>query len=142
MDGGPAQSLGPPLIESFGNVERLRWPASGSFASPIRDFTGGQVKEIKFQMASTSLKNNRTYYNWVVLKPWNTISGPIAAIVTGTGGTPQGGLIDVKKIAVPSFVPPGVPTAITYTITIKNLEGSTDQIQVIDDYLPPGFTYL
>jgi len=142
VDGGPWENIANPLIESFGGVERLRWPASGSFASPIRNFTGGQVKEIKFQMASSGLKDNRTYYNWVVLKPWNTLSGATAKIVTGTGGTPQGGLVEVTKMAVPSFVAPGVPTEITYTITIKNQQGSTDQIQVIDDYLPPGFTYI
>ncbi|MFH0768778.1 MAG: hypothetical protein V1932_04330 [Chloroflexota bacterium] len=143
VDGGPWQDvIGNPLIESFGGVERLRWPASGNFASPMRDFTGGQVKEIKFQMQSTNLKNNKTYYNWVILKPWNTLSGAVAKIVTGTGATTQGGLIDVTKSAVPSFVPPGTPTDITYTITIKNQQVSNDQIQVITDYLPPGFYYI
>ncbi|MFH1382834.1 MAG: hypothetical protein ABIH70_08085 [Chloroflexota bacterium] len=141
VDGGPWTVIGNPLIESFGGVERLRWPASGSFASPIRDFTGGQVKEIKFQMASSSLKNNKTYYNWVVLKPWNTLSGAIAKIVTGTGATPQGGLVSVNMTVTPNFVPPGVPTVITYTIQITNQQGSTDQIQVVDDFLPPGFEY-
>lgn len=143
VDGGPWQDvIGNPLIESFGGVERLRWPPAGNFASPIRDFTGGQVKEIQFQMRSSSLKSNRTYYNWVVLKPWNTMSGATATIVTGTGATPQGGFIDVSKSANVSFVPPGIPTDIRYTITIKNQQGSTDQIQVIDDYLPPGFSYI
>lgn len=143
VDGGSWQNvIGDPLIESFGGVERLRWPASGNFASPIRDFTGGQVKEIQFQMASTGLKNNRTYYNWVVLKPWNTLSGATATIVTGTGATPQGGLIDIQTDVWPSFVPPGVPTDIRYTVEITNQQGATDQIQVVTDYLPPGFAYI
>jgi len=143
VDNGPWQDvIGNPLIESFGGVERLRWPASGSFASPIREFTGGQVKKIQFKMASTSLKNNRTYYNWVVLKPWKALSGATAKIVTGTGATPQGGLINVTKSAIPPFVAPGVPTNITYTIRVTNQQGSVDQIQVIDDYLPPGFEYI
>lgn len=143
VDGGPWQDvIGDPLIESFGGVERLRWPASGSFASPIRDFSGGQVKEIRFQMASTGLKTNWTYYNWVVLKPWNTLSGATATIVTGTGAKPQGGLIAVTKTAVPVFVQPGVSTNVTYNITITNQQGSTDKIVEILDYLPPGFSYV
>lgn len=142
VDGGAWETIGNPLIESFGGVERLRWPAAGNFASPIRDFAGGQVKEIKFQMASTGLKSNRTYYNWVILKPWNTMSGATATIITGTGATPQGGFIDVSKSANVTFIPPGQPTDIRYTITIKNQQGSTDQIQIITDYLPPGFNYI
>lgn len=148
VDGGPWQDvIGNPKIEPFGNVRRLRWPnpdtyGQDNFRSPVRDFVGGQVKEIRFQMASTSLKNNKTYYNWVVLKPWNTLSGPTATIITGTGAGPVGGLTDVTKQAIPSFIMPGVPTDIQYTIRIRNLQGSQDQIQVIDDYLPPGFTYI
>ncbi len=142
VDGGPPQPLGNPLIELFGNVRRLRWPASGNFTSPIRDFAGGQVKEIKFQMASGNLKTNKTYYNWVVLKPWNILSGATATIVTGTGAGSVGGIIDVATTASPALVPPGVPTDIRYTITIKNQQGSTDQIQKITDYLPPGFVYI
>lgn len=146
VDGGPWEPLGDPLAESsgsssYGGQERLRWPASGNFASPIRDFEVRQVKELKFQVAE-SLKNDTIYYNWVVLKPWNTISGATANITVGDGSNPEGGLLAVNKVADPEIVQPGVETDIEYTIRITNLDGSTHQIQSVTDYLPPGFIYI
>ncbi len=148
VDGGPWEPLGNPLAESsgYGGQERLRWPnpdtyGSENFASPIRDFAVRQVKEIKFQVADTLL-NNRIYYNWVVLKPWNTLSGATANITVGDGSNPEGGLLVVDKVADPEIVQPGVETAIEYTVRITNLDDSTHQIQSVTDYLPPGFTYL
>lgn len=142
VDGGSWEPLGDPLAESsgYGGQERLRWPASGNFTSPIRDFAVRQVKEIKFQVAG-SLLDDRVYYNWVVLEPWNTVSGPTANITVGSGKTPEGGLLEVDKTSYPEVIQPGVETDIEYTISITNLDDETHQIQEITDYLPPEFYY-
>jgi hypothetical protein len=142
VDGGPPTSIADPAIEVTGGQVRLKWPSTydpvtetGGFTSPIRDFKVRQVKELSFQVRGTLL-NNRTYYNWVVLKPWNTLSGPDGEIVTGNGNTPEGGLIQVSKTADPELIQPGVVTEVEYVISITNLQGSTERIQAITDYLP------
>ena len=128
VDGGAPEPIADPSKTVTGGQVRLQWPASydyltetGGFTSPIRDFEVRQVKELSFQVAGT-MKNDRTYYNWVVLKPWNTISGPVAPIITGNGNTPEGGLIQVSKVADPELIQPGVETDIVYAISITNLE--------------------
>ncbi len=140
VDGGTPQSIANPLPEVFGGQLRLRWPASGSFPSPIRDFHPEQVKELSFQVTG-SMGPNTINYNWVVWKPWNTLSGAQAPITRGTGTTPKNGLLNVFKTTDHSFILPDVPTFINYTITIHSQEGSTDKINEVDDYLPPGFSY-
>lgn len=142
VDGGAWATIDDPGYATFGGVTRLRWPATGNFTDPIANFSGGQIKEIQFKMRSTGLKNNRTFYNWVVLMPWKAISGAVAPVLTGTGVQPVGGLIDVRATALPGFVPPGVPTNVEYTISFTSQQGAMDQLQVITDYLPPGFSYV
>lgn len=164
VDGGAWQAIGDPLVEtsqiwpsagsSFGGRVRMRWPnpytyGQNNFASPIRDFTGGQIKEIRFRITN-SLPNNsnryRYYYSWAVLKPWNTVSGATGDIVvnnTSKSGTGyEGGLIDAYKSTNVIFIPPGQATNITYTVNMTSREGSTDKLVSITDYLPPGFYYL
>ncbi len=148
VDGGLFVPIGDPARDVVGGQVRLRWPdpdtyGSENFTSPMRDFAIRQVKEIEFKMTGTLL-NNRTYYNWVVLKVGDTItlSGVQAPIITGNGNTPEGGLLESSKTSDPEVITPGVETDIEYTITITNLDGSTHQIQEITDYLPPGFNYL
>ncbi len=165
-DGGTTwQSIGDPLKEnsqtwpssgpSFGNRVRLRWPnpltyGQDNFASPIRDFTGGQVKKIRYQITSNLPNNSKRYYyyySWVVLKPWNTLSGATGTIIVNntnkTGTAYSGGLIDASKTAVPSFIPAGQSTNVTYTITVKDQTGAANnKISTITDYLPPGFSFV
>lgn len=100
MDGGPWESIPDPEVVYDEAHIRLKWPAdydwetgTGAFSSDpgdtahyfngIRDFTPTQVKELKFEVADT-LKTEGVYSNWVVLKPWNTLSGATAPITVGS----------------------------------------------------------
>ncbi len=148
VDGEPPQSIPDPSFEVVTGQVRLQWPASydyatgtGGFSSPMRDFTSRQVKELSFQVYGNLLPN-RTYYNWVVLKPWNTTSGYSGAIITGDGSGAEGGMLFLSKISNPQIIQPGIETDIEYTINITNLSGHTQQIQEVTDYLPPGFDYI
>lgn len=148
VNGGPWEDvIGDPLPEIFAGRTRLKWPAAGNFASPIRDFANGAKKEIKFQMFHTfsGVAKNKIYVNWVVLKPWNTLSGPQAKITVGTPANPNvydDGLITAWKTAVPQILPPRVSTNIQYTINATNNQTATDKITQLLDYLPPGFDYI
>lgn len=148
VDGGEWQSIADPSGLSSGQ-DRLRWPATGSFPSPIRDFTVRQVKELKFDIALNlpSQTKNTVQVNWVVLAMGSlrTVSGPQAPIIIGnpadpdvydTNGTPL-----ISKTAWPEIIPPGVASPVQYTVTINNQSGSTLQIPAITDYLPSGFLY-
>lgn len=150
VDGGAWQSIPDPYPAVYSGQERLRWPASGNFTSPIRTFSVRQVKEIKFSISLTmpSQTKNTVQVNWVVLDMGGeddvrTVSGPQAPIAIGTpadydvydtDGTPA-----IIKVAEPNFIPPGVEEDIQYTVTISNQSGDTLQIGTITDYMPPDF---
>jgi len=144
VEGGEWESIGDPSFAVEAGQVRLRWPASGSFTSPIRDFEVRQVKELKFQVAA-ELPKNSVQCNWAVLKPWNTISGPQAPISVGSPADPgvcnEDGLLTVTKTSDPQVIQPGVVADVKYTINITNLDGFTHHIEEITDYLPAGFTY-
>ena len=157
VDSGSWEQFGDPLIEDlgYGGQIRLRWPnpeiypLSDNFTTDfvfkgIRDFTVRQVKELEFKVTG-SLGDNAVHANWVVLKPWDTLSGPQAAIRVGTLPDPwyyaDDGMFEVDKVPDPEVIPPGVEVDIKYTISVTNRDGATRQIQEITDYLPPGFTY-
>jgi len=157
-------SVPDPAIEAGPSRWRLKWPAdydpdtsANPFSSDpedpnyfngMRDFTVRQVKELKFQMGPHTFSGedkNRVHCNWVVLKPWNTLSGPQAPITVGDPANPgvcdNNGLLEVGKTSNPDIIPPGVETPIDYTVSITNQDGFTHQIQEITDYLPPDFEY-
>ncbi|MFC1874464.1 hypothetical protein ACFLYX_04095 [Chloroflexota bacterium] len=147
VNGGDWESFDDPSIAGpagYGSYKRLRWPASGVFTSPMRDFTIRQVKEIQFQMRGT-LTDNSNYINWVVLSPWDTLSGPQALLTVGTPSNPDiwgvAGMFEASKEADPAIIPPGVETDVEYTVSITNHNGSTEAIEEIVDFLPPGFFY-
>ena len=144
VEGGEWENIADPLIEVEANQVRLRWPASGNFTSPIRDFEVRQVKELKFQVTGTLLAN-KVHCNWAVLKPWDTVSGPQAPINVGSPANPgvcsEDGLLTVAKTSDPQIIQPGVVADVKYTINITNLDGFTHSIEEITDYLPAGFTY-
>ncbi len=165
VDGGPWEPIPDPLIEVSGGQVRLQWPAdydwetdTDAFSSDpldvdryfhgIRDFEVRQVKELKFELTHTFSGDDKdnVLINWVVLKPWDTLSGPQAPITVGSPADPEvyqgGGLLAVSKTSLPEIIQPGVETDIEYTISITNREGATRQIQEIKDYLPTGFTYF
>ncbi len=151
VDGGPWESFGDPLVEDigYGGQIRLRWPnpatyGSENFLEPMRSFAVRQVKEIQFQV-SGSLTNNSIHVNWVILDPWDTLSGPQARITVGNPPNPDDwgtyGMFEVGKVAEPEIILPGAESDVKYTISIINHEGSSQDIEEIIDYLPPEFLY-
>ena len=161
IDGGPPQAIPNPLVEEEGGQVRLLWPAdynweteTNAFSSDpldedhyfhgIRDFQVRQVKELSFQIWA-ELPKNANHCSWVVLKPWNTLSGPEGVITVGTPADPEvfgdDGLLVVTKSASPQVILPGVETDVEYTISIVNRDSETHHIDAITDYLPPEFYY-
>jgi len=144
VDGGGWEAF-PDPDDTFitGGQQRLRWPSSGYFEEPMRSFDVRQVKKIEFQVTGGLTPKGATFYNWVLLKLGgiDTISGPQAPIMVGSGAVHVGGLLQVSKESLPQIIQPGIETSILYTISVTNLDGSTHQIQSLTDYLPPGFEY-
>ena len=150
-----------PDPEWISSKDVLKWPSdydkdtgTGAFSSDpgdldhyfhgIRDFDVREKKMLRFTVRGR-LDDNAVHCNWVVLKPWNTVSGPQAPI--DVGDPPVWGLCDedqyigIVKIADPDFIIPGVPTVIRYDVDITNNYTQTRFIEKIIDYLPPGFYY-
>jgi len=161
IDGLTPQAVPDPLAKEEGGQVRLKWPAdynhnngNNAFSSDpldedhyfrgIRDFQVRQVKELSFQIWA-ELPKNRTHCSWVVLKPWNTLSGPEGVITVGTPDDPEeygdDGLLVVTKVANPSVIMPGVEADVEYTISIVNRDSETHHFDEIVDYLPPEFYY-
>ncbi|MFC2033834.1 hypothetical protein ACFLTT_00315 [Chloroflexota bacterium] len=143
VDGGEWESIPDPDWDWDQSNYVLRWPASGSFESPIRDFTVDQVKELKFTVYG-KLPSTGVYCNWVALKPWNTLSGASAPVFVGnvSDNTCSEGMLHVDKNADPEVIQPGVETLVEYTINITNMDTNTRQISEVVDYLPPEFFYV
>ena len=144
---------------SHGGQIRLVWPklfdiddeAGTGFSSHVDDVWEGfgdfqerQVKYLKFQVTGP-LPDATVQCNWLVLRPWGTVSGPQAAIIVGepaSSSCKAGGLLTTDKTAFPNSISPDTPTDIKYTITITNEDWEPHQVIEINDYLPPGFIYL
>ncbi len=130
----------------FNSDALLRWPATGSFPSPFRDFLPAQTKYLKFQM-NGPFNGAGIICNWVVVQVGDvfTLSGPQAPLrvmpTTETECTDGKGLFQVTKSSDPKVIPPIEETLVTYTITVSNLDGSVNRIWQVDDFLPPGFVY-
>jgi len=148
VDGGAWENFGNPSIVGPGGYvdqqTRLRWPASGNFDPLMRNFGVRQVKEIQFQVRGSLAAG--IHVNWVVLDPWDSLSGPQALITVGVPTNPNiwgnlGGF-EVGKTVVPDIIPPREPTEIQYTLTIINHNNSTEALQEVTDYLPGGFNYV
>ncbi len=133
-------------------------PATGTFSSDpadtdhyfagIRDFQVSREKHwLRFEVWDDLPTTDTVQCNWVILRPWGTISGPQAPITTGAAVVDDGcvndGMMDVTKLSEPPMIQPGVVTPIKYTISITNNEAtSTIQVDEVTDYLPPGFDWL
>lgn len=136
-----------PNITTGAQQIRLRWPASGSFPSDFGYFQPGQEKYLRFKVNDKLQHDNVVACNRVVLQVGDvfTLSDPMAPIVVGTVADPDAcsdvGMFAVTKSCWPPIIPPLEPTPVTYTITVTNMEGSTERIGWIDDFLPPGFEY-
>jgi len=59
-----------------------------------------------------------------------------------SGDDIQGQAIVATKSVDPATAQIGQPTTFTYTVTIRNAGTGTVQIKQLQDYLPPGFTYV
>ena len=161
IDNGPWLPVNDPFVEEEGGQVRLRWPAdydpetgTGAFSSDpldvdhyfhgMRDFNIRQVKELEFQIAG-EMPDDEVHCNWVVLKPWNTLSGPQAPLTVGSPDVPEAcsgdGLLVVENTANPDVIERDVETDVEYTISITNIDGETHHIEQITNYLPPGFAY-
>ncbi|MDP2730875.1 MAG: hypothetical protein Q8O55_10395 [Dehalococcoidales bacterium] len=142
----PGQGSNPSPSGSYSGQERLRWPYSGNFPSPIRDFSVRQVKELKFQVSVTLPSNAKDSIltNYVVLKVGDvtTFSGPQAYITVGDGSKlGQEGMLTVTKASEPSIIPPQTEVDIKYTIIMNSQDTDVIKISKIIDILPPGFYY-
>jgi len=80
-----------------------------------------------------------------MLQPNNSYTGMTAPITVGTPpdtGIPGAG-ISATKTADPATVYAGIPTIVTYVISITNNDiGDFAKLDYIEDYLPPGFSYV
>ena len=162
LDGGETWLTVPdPYDDELGSKGYIKWPAdyewetgTGAFSSDngsdhyfhgIKDFEPRQMKMLRFNMRGR-LDNDTVNCNWVILKPWNTVSGPQAAINVGNPADPgvcaDADVIQISKVSDPDLIQPGVETDITYTITLTNDYTQTRHVESLIDYLPPGFDYI
>ncbi|MFC1939667.1 hypothetical protein ACFLXO_03150 [Chloroflexota bacterium] len=141
------QQIGDPKT-NYSSNSLLRWPATGDFTAPFRDFYPGQTKYLKFDLSGPFNHDDIVVCNWVVVKTGDifSLSTPQASLSVGNPPDPDecedSGLFTVDKVSDPTVIPPDQPTEVTYTVTVTNMAGSTNRIIQIDDYLPPGFVYM
>jgi len=161
IDGGTTWQSVPDPFEDWAKGY-LQWPAdydkdtsTGAFSSDpldtdhyfngMRDFEAREVKKLRF-MLEGRLDNNTVHCNWVVLKPWNSVSGPQAPIDVGIPDEPgicsSDDVVNIVKSSYPEIIPAGVETAIRYDIDLTNNYTQTRFIEKIVDYLPPEFEYI
>ena len=109
--------------------------------------TQGDTRTLSFQATASLPGDDTRYCNIAQVKsPENdSNSGLTAAVTVGTppySGCPGGGAT-VTKTANPPVVYPGIPTVVTYQISITN--NGPDDLENFDsivDLLPPGFAYV
>jgi len=144
-----------------GGKHRLQWPSqfdisdeSNGFSDPdpldsdwagFGTFAEGQAKYLKFSIDASKLtiSDDSVYYNWVILRPWGTVSGPQALLKVGEPSSlfpSTGGLIQTDKQAYPSLVIPGPENIpVWYVIIMDNTDVNPHSIDSVIDVLPPGF---
>ncbi|MFC2035698.1 hypothetical protein ACFLUJ_06225 [Chloroflexota bacterium] len=152
LDGVNWVAFDDPLEEKVGNIQRLRWPnpatyGSENFISPFRDFYSGQEKHLRFQVNMGFDQDDLVVCNYVMLLVGEsvlTVSDAQAPILVNNpdhSECDEGGVFSVVTESSPTVIPPLVSTNVTYTVTITNMQGSTQGVYNIISYLPPGFTY-
>ena len=111
---------------------------------PDLDFDYSQDRTLSFQ-AIASLPDDSKFWNAVIIQPHNSYTGLTAPITVGNPpdtGIPGAG-ISVGKTADPIVVYAGIPTIVTYVISITNEDiGGFSRLDSVEDYLPPGFLYI
>ncbi len=111
---------------------------------PDLDIDYGQVRTLSFESAAI-LDNNTAYWNAAIIQPNDSYTGMTANITVGNPpdtGIPGSGAT-VTKTADPNIVYAGIPTIVTYVISITNTDtGEFSKLDFIEDYLPEGFSYV
>ncbi|MBA7635261.1 hypothetical protein ES703_42862 [subsurface metagenome] len=111
---------------------------------PDLDFIYGQERTLSFQSAVVPDDDTR-YWNEAIIQPNDSYTGMTANITVGNPpdtGIPGSGAT-VTKTADPEVVYAGIPTLVTYVISITNTDiGEFAKLDFIEDYLPPGFSYV
>ncbi|GAI85573.1 unnamed protein product, partial [marine sediment metagenome] len=111
---------------------------------PDLDFNYGQERTLSFESATIPEDDTR-YWNEAVIEPNKSYTGLTANITVGNPpdtGIPGSGAT-VTKSADPQIVYAGVPTIVTYVISITNNDvGEFSKLDFIEDYLPVGFSYV
>ncbi|MFC2003802.1 hypothetical protein ACFLV4_07700 [Chloroflexota bacterium] len=152
---GPWETIDDPDGQSLGGMVRLQWPATyvwdddtetgtDGFISPFSDFQVREIKELKFTMDGR-LGKNETHPSWVVLKPWDTLTGAAGLIIVGSPADPdvmEGGMIQSEATTNPPAINPGEYTEIEYTIHMTNYDKETLGMEEIRMWLPPEFEYF
>jgi hypothetical protein len=111
---------------------------------PDLDFDYGQERTLSFQSAVVPDDDTR-YWNAAIIQPNDSYTGLTANITVGNPpdtGIPGSGAT-VTKTADPDIVYAGIPTIVTYVISITNNDiGEFNKLDFIEDYLPLGFSYV
>lgn len=111
--------------------------------NPGISFYYWEEKSMSFR-ASTTFPQQGTYTTEVDVRtdvPRGS-TGPTAPIVVGNPSETGILRLKVTKTVAPQVIPPGVPTLVTYTISLENLSSKDPmQVQWVEDALPAGFAY-
>jgi len=153
LEGQAPILLDDPFVGTSAGYTFLIWPGpdwDSTFEDEMWEFEPREVKKLSFDVreySGNNLKTDEVYCNWVVLKPWNTLSGPQAPISVGLPDNPgicsaNDDSIVVDMTSHPSLIMPGEPTPVLYTVSITNNYDEPRFIEKIVDFLPPGFQYI
>lgn len=149
IDGFSWDPIPDPSFDVIQNQRRLRWPASGNFTdASFKEIAVTDSHYLKFKAKANSPNQNGVNCNWVVAQVGEipTPSGPQAALLVGDPNLDrdlcsEDGVFNTWKTSYPEIIPPLVSTTVTYTIYITNMSSNSQRIGLIEDILPPGFTY-
>jgi len=111
---------------------------------PDLDFSYGQERTLSFQ-AKATLPDNSRWWNAAQIEPNGSYTGMTANITVGSPTSTQilGSGLTIDKTADPLVVYAGIPTVVTYVISITNSDNvSFDRLDRIIDYLPEGFLLI
>jgi hypothetical protein len=142
-DGDPGGEE-PILVVSYlplggADMQTIEW-----IFEPDLDFSYGQERTLSFESRAI-LDDDTRYWNAAIIQPNNSYTGLTANVTVGNPpdtGIPGAG-ISVEKSADPQIVYAGVPTIVTYVISITNNDtGEFSKLDYIEDYLPLGFSYV
>ena len=134
----------PKLVVNYTPLGGTQYQTVEWIFEPDLDFDYGELRTLSFQARAKPSDNTR-YWNAARLLLNNSYTGMTAPVTVGTPpdtGIPGSG-ISVSKSADPFVVYAGIPTVVTYVISITNTDiGGFQKLDYVEDYLPPGFSYV